>query len=127
MTTEEKSTTILAYMEEEFDKAVNDMSTLGIYRKEFETLLRMYAEVRAQYRLAWEEFVESGCVAECKTNAGGVRKTAALTTMEELRRQIGAYADRLKLAPKSYGMEEQGNGSKLEKILGEVGKLQSGV
>ena len=82
MTTEEKSTTILAYMEEEFVKAVNDMSTLGIYRKEFETLLRMYAEARAQYRLAWEE---------------------------------------------SYGMEEQGNGSKLEKILGEVGKLQSGV
>ena len=123
MTLLEKTTAILAYTEEEFKKAVKDMESLGIYRKEFETLLRMYAEARAQYRLAWEEFVDSGCVAECKTNAGGVRKTAALTTMEELRRQIGAYADRLKLAPKAYGMEENGKDSKLEKILGEIGKL----
>ena len=104
------------------NKTKKDMKSLGIYRKEFDKLIEMYAEMKAQYDLAWEEFVESGCQAECQTKTGGTRKTAAVITMEELRRQIGAYSDRLCITPKS-NIEEKKAESKLEEVIAEIGKL----
>lgn len=100
-----------------------DMKMLGVYKQEFDGIIDLYSDMVAQYNLAWEEFLESGCVAECKTKAGGVRKTAALTTMEELRRQIGVYADRLCITPKMHKQEEQKAGSKLEQVFAEIEKL----
>lgn len=127
MTKQDKINKINKYRESVRKIVVQDMKKLGVYKKEFDGIIDLYVDMVAQYNLAWEEFVESGCVAECKTKAGGVRKTAALTTMEELRRQIGTYADRLCITPKTQKVEEQKAGSKLEQVFAEIGKLQSGA
>lgn len=123
MTKQEKIKRINEYKAQAQTAVQKDMIALGIYREEFDKIIEMYAEMKAQYDLAWEEFVASGCKAECQTKTGGTRKTAAVTTMEELRRQIGAYADRLCITPKSQNVEEKKVGSKLEEVLAQVGKL----
>lgn len=100
---------------------IQDMTKLGTYKDEYIDIIDMYAEMCAQYNLAWDEFVSSGCKCECKTKAGGVRKTAAVTTMEELRRQIGAYSDRLCLNPKTNKENERGKPqSKLDKAMQKI-------
>ena len=127
MTKKDKKEKINEYKSKVHAIVVQDMKQLGVYKPEFNGIIDLYVDMVAQYNLAWDEFVESGCVAECKTKAGGVRKTAALTTMEELRRQIGTYADRLCITPKTQKAEEQKAGSKLEQVFAEIEKLQSGV
>ena len=128
MTTEEKQKKIKRYRKAALNETKANMERLGNFKEEFATVVEKYADMLAQYQLAWEEFVESGCVEECPTKAGGVRKTAAVTTMEELRRQIGAYADRLCLTPKTndvIGKKERQ--STLEAVFAEIGKLQDSL
>lgn len=126
MTIKDRKAKVLEYKDEFGETVKADMRALHVYRPEYEKTIEIYADMLAQYRLAWEEFVASGCRAECKTKAGGVRKTAALTTMEELRRQIGAYADRLCLTPKTKAEKEK-TVSKLEEAMGKISKLQNSI
>lgn len=127
MTKKEKIQKITEYKATARESIVRDMEGLGVYKKEYEGLIDMYADMVAQYNIAWEEFLAGGCATECKTKAGGIRKTAAITTMEELRRQIGAYADRLCISPKSRKEAEKKEGSKLEKVFAEIRKLPNSV
>ena len=126
MTIEDKQKKIRRYKRTALAETQRNMEALGNYKAEFAPVMEKYADMLAQYKLAWEEFVESGCVAECPTKAGGVRKTAAVTTMEELRRQIGAYADRLCLTPKTNDIAGRNERqSTLEAVFAEIGKLQN--
>lgn len=127
MTKKDKIEKITKYKTAARESVVQDMKRLGVYKPEFNGIIDLYADMVAQYNLAWEEFLQGGCSAECKTKAGGVRKTAAVTTMEELRRQIGSYADRLCITPKTQGAGEKKAGSKLEKVFAEITQLQGSV
>lgn len=126
MTKEEKAERIKKFKRNAKRHLMKDMRTLGHYRKEYDGVIDLTADMIAQYNLAWEMFVENGCKAECVTTAGGVRKTAEVTTMEELRRQIGQYMDRLKLTPKSQAETEHKQVSALETVFAEIKQLQDG-
>ena len=127
MTIKEKKTKIIQYRNDFRQATIDNMKMLGVYKPQFNKTIEMYADMLAQYEIAWQEFVESGCKAECPTKAGGVRKTAALTTMEELRRQIGAYSDRLRLTPKTAAEKETKEESKFERAMEKIEKLRGSV
>jgi phage terminase small subunit len=81
------------------------MKELGTYKKEYDHLIKIYAGMLFQYQIFEQQFEESGYkVTESYTNKAGAtneRKVPILTAMESLRKDIGAYSDRLCLNPKS--------------------------
>lgn len=128
VTDEEKKKKIRRLKRKAAAETRRNMESLGNYKEEFAPMVEKYADMLAQYSLSWEEFIESGCKSECPTKAGGVRKTAAVTTMEELRRQIGAYADRLCLTPKTNNVVEvKERKSAIDSVLEEITKLSNSV
>lgn len=105
-------------------EVVETMKSLGVYREEFNQIIGIYVDALYQYDLTWSEFAESGFQSETQTAAGGYKKSALAATLEELRRQILAYSDRLRINPKAYGEEVQnGKASRLDAFFENIGKL----
>ena len=81
------------------------MKNLGIYRKEYDDVISIYAGMLFQYEKFEQQFEENGCeLVEEYTNKAGatnLRKTPLYTAMESLRKDIAVYSDRLQLNPKS--------------------------
>lgn len=84
----------------EFEQIKTDMEFLGTYKKEFDPMIKIYLDAQNQYEKAWDEFKNGGMqsTVEC---AGGVKKNPILVTIEDLRKQIVTYSDRLGLNPKA--------------------------
>ena len=84
----------------DFNSIKTDMKFLGTYKKEFDPAIRIYLDIYSQYEKAWEEFKKDGMksTVDC---AGGVKKNPILVTIEDLRKQIVTYSDRLGLNPKA--------------------------
>jgi P27 family predicted phage terminase small subunit len=82
-------------------KTIKDMRALGIYKKEYDSLIEIYADLNEQYQRALEEFEQSGFQYETETAAGGSKKSPIVATLETLRKDILAYSDRLCLNPKA--------------------------
>ena len=69
------------------------MESLGVYRKEFDPLIEIYASMMVQYKAT-----------EVTTNSKGVvseKKSPLVQTLETLRKDILSYSDRLCLNPKA--------------------------
>lgn len=90
---------------------IKDMKSLGIHKSEYNRLIDIYAGLVHQYLLAVKEFEESGYQYETETAAGNPKKSGIVSTMENLRKDILAYSDRLCLNPKA-----------LETVTAETGK-----
>lgn len=82
-------------------QTVEDMKGLGIYKDEYDPLINVYSDLLAQYLTAKQQFIESGCVYETETAAGGTKKSAIVATLENLRKDILTYSDRLCLNPRA--------------------------
>lgn len=98
----------------------NDMKNLGIYKPEYDPLINVYADMMSQYLKANDEFIEGGYQYEVETAAGNPKKSAIVATLENLRKDILAYSDRLQLNPKSLNVEppkEKESGSPLDRFL----------
>lgn len=88
-----------------FNKTKKNMESLGVYRKEFDPLIEIYANMMVQYKAyakmhADEEFNAT----EVTTNSKGVvseKKSPLVQTLETLRKDILSYSDRLCLNPKA--------------------------
>lgn len=80
---------------------VADMKKLGTYKKEYDIVISIYCDLLTQYHKATQEFVASNYQYETETAAGGTKKSAIVATLENLRKDILAYSDRLCLNPKS--------------------------
>lgn len=74
------------------------MKALGVYRSEFDPIIRIYAGLREQYDELNQRFVESGYDYKEETDQGS-KKHPLVTTLEALRRDILAYASQLGLTP----------------------------
>ncbi len=74
------------------------MKALGIYKPEFEPMIRAYAQVREQYDILTQRFEESGYDFEVETNTG-TKKAPIVTTLESLRKDVLAYAGQLGMTP----------------------------
>lgn len=80
---------------------IRDMKNLGVYKKEYDPVIDIYAELMEQYRRLQKEFKESGYKVEEETADGGKKKAPIVATLESLRKDILQYSDRLRLNPKA--------------------------
>lgn len=98
----------------------NDMKNLGVYKPEYDPLINVYADMMSQYLKANDEFIEGGYVYEVPTASGNPKKSAIVATLENLRKDILTYSDRLCLNPKSLNIEppkKEEKGSPLDRFL----------
>jgi phage terminase small subunit len=100
-------------------KTITDMKKLGIYKTEYEPVIDIYCEMREQYELYTKQLKEKSYKCDEYTAAGGTKKSALVSTIETLRKDILLYSDRLKLNPKSYADDEPKDKKKKSK-LGEA-------
>lgn len=78
--------------------ARNDMKKLGIYKPEFESVIKIYGELMIQYEDLTAQFIESGYKFS-EITATGSKKAPIVTTLETLRKDILKYASQLGLTP----------------------------
>ncbi len=99
------------------------MKDLGVHKKQYNRLIDVYSELVFQYLKLNLEFEEGGYQYESFTAAGGAKKSAIVATLENLRKDILAYSDRLCLNPKA--MQPSGDGKqKKSKLAGVLSKLE---
>ncbi len=103
---------------------IKDMKALGTHKPQYNRLIDIYADLVNQYLTAIEEFEEGGRQYEVSTAAGGFKKSPIVATLENLRKDILQYSDRLCLNPKSFESVtvETENKSKLASVLSALEK-----
>ncbi len=74
------------------------MKSLGIYKPEFEMVIKIYGQLREQYDVLTKRFLESDFDFEEETTTG-TKKAPIVTTLESLRKDILTYAAQLGLTP----------------------------
>jgi phage terminase small subunit len=82
-------------------KTIKDMKSLGTYKKEYDSLIDIYAGIVEQYEIMTEKFIDSDYKFQEMTADGGHKKSPIVATLESLRKDILANSDRLCLNPKS--------------------------
>lgn len=82
----------------------SNMEKLNVYKAEFDTTIRRYAELRLQYEILLEKWYEDGCpTTEEYTNKAGatnIRKTAVYMVIENIRKELLDIENILGLTPK---------------------------
>lgn len=101
---------------------IADMKKLGVYKPEYNRIVDIYAELVEQYGKITEKFVDSDYKFQELTADGGYKKSPIVGTLENLRKDILAYSDRLCLNPKSIESVtvDTGKKSKLGQILSDL-------
>lgn len=79
-------------------EARKGMKVLGVYKEEFEPVIRIYGQLRHQYDQLTERFEKSDFNYSEET-AQGSKKHPIVTTLESLRKDILSYASQLGLTP----------------------------
>ena len=104
-------------------ETIQEMQSLGIYKKEYDKLIDIYSGMLRQYLKFEKQFENSKYkIEEEYTNKAGatnMRKVPLYTAMESLRKDIATYSDKLGLNPKSLESitAERNSTSKLERAL----------
>ena len=80
---------------------IEAMQSLGTYKDEFLPLIAIYADLLVQYKKAQAQFTKEGSQYEAETASGGTKKSGTAAAMEQLRKDIITYSDRLGLNPKA--------------------------
>lgn len=87
-----------------FNKTVENMQILGIYKPEFEAPVRRYAEMSIQYDILLDKWYEDDCkITEEYTNKAGatnLRKTSLYLALETLRKELIDMENLFGLTPK---------------------------
>ncbi|ENL6384025.1 P27 family phage terminase small subunit [Listeria monocytogenes] len=104
------------------ERVIEDMKGLGVYKIEYDNIITIYCDLLTQYDNAQKKFIESNYEYETATAAGGTKKSAIVATLENLRKDIIAYSDRLCLNPKAIEniTTENKKQSSLADILSEI-------
>lgn len=92
-------------------RTIEDMKKLGVHKPQYNRLIDIYSELVHQYCRLTIGFEEGGYQYEVATDQGGSKKSPIVATLENLRKDILAYSDRLCLNPKA-----------LESVTVETGK-----
>ncbi len=108
---------------------VKNMKSLGTYRKEFDHLINIYANMLYQYILYEEEHAANDYkVADIYVNKAGaenLRKLPLINVMETLRKDILSYSDKLMLNPKALGeVIAQDTGGTILDIMNRLGGMK---
>lgn len=87
------------------DRTVKYMKRLGTYKTEYNQVIEIYADMIYQYNFLSREFEESGYKVIIETEKSGGKKNPILVSLENLRKDIGTYSDRLMLNARTYNAE----------------------
>lgn len=106
-------------------KTKEDLINLNIYKVEFDTAIRRYAEMRLAYEILNDKWFEDGCViTEEYTNKSGAtnkRKTAQYSALENLRKELLDLENTLGLTPKGLkALKAKGFDNKKTSALDKV-------
>jgi len=103
-------------------RTIADMKALGVYKPQYNRLIDIYAELVEQYTVLTDSFQRGGYQCEVETGQGGVKKSPIVATLENLRKDILAYSDRLCLNPKAIESVtiDKGKESKLAQVLSDL-------
>jgi len=98
---------------------IANMKALGTYKPEYNRLIDIYAELVEQYGILTQRFIDGEYAFQTPTADGGFKKAPIVATLENLRKDILAYSDRLCLNPKSLETvtAEKESKSKLASVL----------
>ncbi len=104
------------------ERVIQDMQGLGVYKTEYDNIITIYCDLLTQYDDAQKKFIDSNYQYETSTAAGGTKKSAIVATLENLRKDIIAYSDRLCLNPRAIEniTTENKKQSSLSDILSEM-------
>lgn len=114
------------------EQTVTDLKAIGVYRPEFDSTIKAYAQMRQQYDTLMKEFYSTGCkITEEYTNKAGatnIRKTALYLAIETLRKDIVNHENILGLTPLALKKitKNSGNNNKKESKLGQALKKLDG-
>src|SRR5690625_807843 len=104
-------------------RTIRDMKDIGIHKSQLNRIIEIYAELVQQYLRATVESLEGGYMCTEATASGSTKKSSIVSTMENLRKDILQYSDRLGLTPKAFESlqaEVQKESSGLAKILSQL-------
>lgn len=103
-------------------KTIENMKTLGVYKPEYDPVIEVYSELREQYEKLTKKFKDDGYKYYESTAQGGTKKSSIVATLENLRKDILAYSDRLCLNPKALETvtPDQPKKSKLAQALSSL-------
>lgn len=79
------------------------MKELGTYKKQYNQVIEVYADLLYQYYIFTKEFEENGFQIVAETEKSSGKKSPIFASLEILRKDIGTYSDRLMLNAKSLG------------------------
>ncbi|MDF2878000.1 MAG: terminase, partial [Clostridia bacterium] len=97
---------------------ISDMTKLGVYKAEYDPIIDIYCEMREQYELYTKQLKDKEYKCDEWTAAGGTKKSALVSTIETLRKDILLYSDRLGLNPKTMAKDNLMPGKKKQSKLG---------
>lgn len=87
------------------DRTVKYMKDLGTYKVQYKQAIEIYADMMYQYNFLSREFERSGFKVIVDTERSGGKKSPILVSLENLRKDIGTYSDKLMLNAKSYNAD----------------------
>lgn len=94
---------------------ISDMKKLGTYKPEYDAMIDVYAEIREQYERLTKAFKDSGYKYQEETADGGHKKAPIVATLENLRKDVLTYSDRLCLTPKALSDKKTAESGKTKK------------
>lgn len=87
------------------DRTIKYMKALGTYKTQYNQVIEIYADMIYQYNYLSKKFEEEGYEVIVETEKSGGKKSPILVSLENLRKDIRVYSDRLMLNAKSYHAE----------------------
>lgn len=87
------------------ERTIRYMKQLGTYKVQYNQSIEIYADMIYQYNFLSREFEKSGFAVTVETERSGGKKSPILVSLENLRKDIGTYSDKLMLNAKSYNAE----------------------
>lgn len=105
-------------------RTIADMKALGIYKKQYGRLIDIYSGLVHQYLTLNKKFEDGDYQVQATTDQGSPKKAPIVATLENLRKDILAYSDRLCLNPKALEnvTAEKEQKSKLASVLSSLEK-----
>jgi len=97
---------------------IDAMARLRTYKQEYDPIIEVYAEMWEQYYIYTKQLEDAGYKCDEFTAAGGTKKSALVSTIETLRKDILQYSDRLQLNPKA--LADKGTSDKKESTLAKA-------
>ena len=87
------------------ERTIRYMKQLVTYKVQYNKAIEIYADMIYQYNFLSREFEKSGFAVTVETERSGGKKSPILVSLENLRKDIGTYSDKLMLNAKSYNAE----------------------